>query len=142
MREIVAQLRHEDRAELVHHTQVGRPWGSFRLIHVGAGFQVKRLTVKPGARLSLQRHWQRAEHWVVVSGVARVTRGDEVMTLNPHQSTFIPIGIRHRLENPGSDPLILIEVQSGAYLGEDDIERLDDAYGRADATIGATDVTK
>jgi mannose-1-phosphate guanylyltransferase/mannose-6-phosphate isomerase len=131
VREIVAQLRRDNRSELTHHTQIWRPWGAFRLIHAGAGFQVKRLAVKPGGKLSLQRHRQRAEHWVVVKGIAKVTCDDETLILQPNQSTFIPIGAIHRLENPGSEELVIIEVQSGGYLGEDDIERLDDVYGRA-----------
>jgi mannose-1-phosphate guanylyltransferase/mannose-6-phosphate isomerase len=97
---------------------------------MGDGFQVKRLTVKPGASLSLQRHRHRAEHWVVVSGTARVTRGEEQIDLTANESTYIPIGMNHRLENPGAAPLEIIEVQSGQYLGEDDIERLDDIYNR------------
>ena len=136
VREIVAELRRGQRSELMHHTQVRRPWGSFHLIQAGDHFQVKRLTVKPGARLSLQRHRRRAEHWVVVSGVAQVTRGDEVLTLLTNQSTFIPIGMLHRLENAGDEPLILIEVQTGDYFGEDDIERLEDAYGRTILSTG------
>lgn len=131
VREVVAELRRDQRSELIHHTQARHPWGASQRIHDGAGFQVKRVTVKPGARLSLQRHRQRAEHWVVVSGIARVTRGEEVLTLLPNQSTFIPVGMLHRLENPGEEALIVIEVQSGAYFGEVDIERLDDLDGRA-----------
>ncbi|MDE1990141.1 MAG: cupin domain-containing protein, partial [Betaproteobacteria bacterium] len=96
----------------------------------GERFQVKRITVKPGARLSLQLHHHRAEHWVVVKGSARVTRGEDVLTLHENQSIYIPLGVRHRLENPGSEPLELIEVQSGLYLGEDDIVRFEDGYGR------------
>ena len=110
--------------------KVHRPWGHFQGIDVGDGYQVKRIVVRPGAKLSLQRHRHRAEHWVVVSGTARVTRGDEVFELTPNQSTYIPAGTPHRLENPGQEPLRLIEVQSGDYLGEDDIERLADDYGR------------
>ena len=108
-----------------------RPWGSYQSIDSGHHFQVKQLTVKPGARLSLQSHRRRAEHWVVVEGQARVTRGEEVFDLGPNQSTYIPVGTRHRLENPGQDILRVIEIQSGDYLGEDDIERFDDVYGRA-----------
>jgi mannose-1-phosphate guanylyltransferase/mannose-6-phosphate isomerase len=136
VREVVAELRRGNRPELAHHRQVRRPWGAYHLLHAGSGFQVKRLTVKPGASLSLQRHRRRAEHWVVVSGTARITRDDEVLTLQPNQSTFMPIGTLHRLENPGSEPLILIEVQSGSYFGEDDIERIEDAYGRTSAAEG------
>jgi mannose-1-phosphate guanylyltransferase/mannose-6-phosphate isomerase len=131
VREVVAQLRRDERPELIHPRQVRRPWGSFRAIQAGDNFQVKQLIVKPGAQLSLQRHRHRAEHWVVVSGTARVMRGDEELTLSANQSTYIPIGMLHRLENAGDEPLILIEVQSGTYFGEDDIERLNDVYGRA-----------
>lgn len=109
---------------------VYRPWGSYRSLQFGEGFQVKQITVKPGAALSLQYHHRRAEHWVVVSGKARITRGDEIFSLTANQSTYIPKGVRHRLENAGGEPLHLIEVQSGDYLGEDDIVRLEDHYGR------------
>lgn len=108
-----------------------RPWGDYRSIDRGDGFQVKHITVKPGGRLSLQRHAKRAEHWVVVEGVARVTVGDEIKTLNVNESVFIPLGAKHRLENPGATVLHLIEVQVGSYLGEDDIERFADDYGRS-----------
>jgi len=107
-----------------------RPWGSFRALDRGAGFQVKHLTVAPGGALSRQWHHHRAEHWVVVSGTARITRGDETFLLEENQSTYIPIGVRHRIENPGRIPLHVIEVQSGSYLGEDDIVRFEDRYGR------------
>jgi mannose-1-phosphate guanylyltransferase/mannose-6-phosphate isomerase len=110
---------------------VFRPWGSYRSLRFGAGFQVKQITVKPGAALSLQYHRRRAEHWVVVAGRARITRGTETFVLEANQSTYIPKGVRHRLENAGREPLHLIEVQSGDYLGEDDIVRLEDHYGRA-----------
>ncbi len=117
-----------------HHThlKVFRPWGSFQSLDVGEGFQVKHLTVNPGARLSLQKHEHRAEHWVVVQGTARVTRGEEVFDLKPSQSTYIPLGVMHRLENPGTEPVRVIEIQSGDYLGEDDIQRFDDVYGRSE----------
>jgi mannose-1-phosphate guanylyltransferase/mannose-6-phosphate isomerase len=110
---------------------VHRPWGSYRSLQFGAGFQVKQITVKPGAALSLQYHRRRAEHWVVVAGRARITRGAETFVLKANQSTYIPMGVRHRLANAGREPLHLIEVQSGDYLGEDDIVRLEDRYGRA-----------
>lgn len=110
---------------------VHRPWGSYRSLQFGAGFQVKQITVKPGAALSLQYHRRRAEHWVVVAGRARITRGRETFVLKANQSTYIPMGVRHRLANPGRVPLHVIEVQSGEYLGEDDIVRLEDHYGRA-----------
>ena len=106
------------------------PWGSFETLDLGGRFQVKRLMVKPGERLSLQMHHHRAEHWVVVAGTAKVTRSAETLLLSENQSTYIPIGMRHRLENPGTVDLEVIEVQSGSYLGEDDIVRFDDAYNR------------
>jgi len=128
-------LQRERRNELRHHQRVHRPWGSFESIGHGGRYQVKRLTVKPGEALSLQMHHHRAEHWIVVSGTARVTCGDEVTLLTENQSTYIPVGARHRLENPGTIPLEIIEVQSGSYLGEDDIVRYEDVYNRgADET--------
>jgi mannose-1-phosphate guanylyltransferase/mannose-6-phosphate isomerase len=130
VKEIVARLRHSKRTEHLTHRRVHRPWGSYEGVDSGERFQVKRLVVKPGASLSLQMHHHRAEHWVVVKGTARVTRGDEVLLLSENQSTYIPIGTRHRLENPGTTPLEIIEVQSGSYLGEDDIVRFDDHYNR------------
>lgn len=130
VKELVESLDRNKRSEHLSHTRVYRPWGYYESIDAGARFQVKRLMVKPGQALSLQRHRQRAEHWVVVSGVARVTRDDEVFDVQENQSTFIPLGAKHRLENAGSEPLFLIEVQSGSYLGEDDIERFEDRYGR------------
>ena len=132
VKRIVERLEREGSDRHVSHAKVFRPWGSYQSIDAGRGFQVKQLTVKPGARLSLQRHRQRAEHWVVVEGLARVTRDEEVFDLEPNQSTYIPIGTRHRLENPGRDTLRVIEIQCGDYLGEDDIERFDDIYGRVD----------
>ena len=128
---VAEALKAAGRDEHRVHTTVHRPWGHYRSVDTGTRFQVKRLTVKAGARLSLQRHRRRAEHWVVVSGTARVTRGDEVFDVGENQSTYIPLGVKHRLENPGTEPLHVIEVQSGDYLGEDDIERFDDAYGRS-----------
>lgn len=113
------------------HQTAHRPWGSYTVLEEGEGFKIKRIEVKPGGRLSLQSHYHRSEHWVVVSGAARITNGAEVQVLTTNQSTYIPCGMVHRLENPGILPLILIEVQSGAYLGEDDIVRLEDNYGRA-----------
>jgi len=130
VKRIVARLKADGRSEHQAHRRVYRPWGSYEGIDDGDRFQVKRITVKPGASLSLQMHHHRAEHWVVVRGTARVTRGDEVFLLSENQSTYIPIGVRHRLENPGTLPLDMIEVQSGAYLGEDDIVRFEDNYGR------------
>ncbi len=127
---LVERLSEQGRPEPVSHPEVHRPWGSYRIIDAGERFQVKRITVKPGGKLSLQRHKRRAEHWVVVNGTARVTRGEETLTLKENESVYIPLGEAHRLENPGEEPLRLIEVQSGSYLGEDDIVRLDDIYGR------------
>ena len=112
------------------HREVFRPWGSYDSVDAGERFQVKRLTVKPGASMSLQMHHHRAEHWIVVSGTARITRGAETFLLAENESTYIPIGTRHRIENPGKVPLHMIEVQSGSYLGEDDIVRFEDVYGR------------
>ena len=126
----VEQLKKVKRTEPAIHRRVYRPWGYYESIDAGDGFQVKRLMIKPGARLSLQRHRHRAEHWVVVSGEAKVTRETEEMHLRANQSTYIPTGAKHRLENPGVAPLYVIEVQSGAYLGEDDIERFADDYRR------------
>ena len=113
------------------HATVHRPWGSYKTLKLGDGFQVKQIVVRPGGRLSLQYHNHRAEHWIVVAGTARVQKGDDVFDLNANESTFIPVGVRHRLENLGDAPLRLIEVQSGDYVGEDDIVRLEDVYGRA-----------
>ncbi|MGF1525264.1 MAG: mannose-1-phosphate guanylyltransferase/mannose-6-phosphate isomerase, partial [Candidatus Competibacterales bacterium] len=127
---IVAQLAQAHRSEGRAHRKIYRPWGAYDAIESGERFQVKRITVNPGAALSLQMHHHRAEHWIVVRGTARVTRGDEVFLLEENQSTYIPLGTRHRLENPGKIPLELIEVQSGSYLGEDDIVRFEDVYGR------------
>ncbi|PJJ97270.1 mannose-1-phosphate guanylyltransferase/mannose-6-phosphate isomerase [Lysobacteraceae bacterium NML91-0213] len=131
VKDVVARLKADQRSHAVLHREVHRPWGSYDSIDVGSGFQVKRITVKPGARLSLQSHAHRAEHWVVVRGTARVTRDNDVFDLHANQSTYIPLGARHRLENPASEPLELIEVQSGDYLGEDDIVRYEDVYGRS-----------
>ena len=128
---VVEQLKARDRPEQASHDRVYRPWGYYESIDAGAAYQVKRLMLKKGARISLQRHRRRAEHWVVVAGKARVTRGDEQVVLGPNQSTFIPLGTIHRLENVGEEPLFVVEVQSGDYLGEDDIERFDDDYKRA-----------
>jgi len=128
---LVAKLRTDNRSEPDQHITGYRPWGSYRQVDVGERFQVKRITVKPGAKLSLQKHYHRAEHWVVVRGTAMVQRGTERMLVRENESVYIPIGTDHRLENPGKVPLQLIEVQSGAYLGEDDIVRLEDSYGRA-----------
>ena len=132
--DVVHHLSNQNRPEGAHHLRVSRPWGAFEVLHQGPGFQVKLLTVNPGAGISLQYHNRRAEHWVVVAGSARVTRDSEVLQLSANQSTFIATGVQHRLENPGSEPLHVIEVQSGDYLGEDDIVRLEDRYGRVTVT--------
>jgi len=131
IKQIVAQLERQGRGEAAGHPLVHRPWGSFRSIHNGDRVQVKHIMVKPGAKLSLQMHHHRAEHWVVVHGTAKVVRGNEETVLHEDQSTYIPLGTPHRLENPGKIPLHVIEVQSGSYLGEDDIVRFDDTYGRS-----------
>jgi mannose-1-phosphate guanylyltransferase/mannose-6-phosphate isomerase len=130
VKEIVSALKRDKRPHATWHRKVYRPWGSYDGIDSGERFQVKRIVVKPGASLSLQMHHHRAEHWIVVKGTARVTCGEEVFLLAENQSTYIPLGSRHRLENPGKQPLELIEVQSGSYLGEDDIVRFEDVYGR------------
>jgi mannose-1-phosphate guanylyltransferase/mannose-6-phosphate isomerase len=131
VKRVVVQLKTQRRPEVETHTVVHRPWGSYETIGAGARFQVKRIIVKPGQKLSLQMHHHRAEHWIVVCGTARVTCGERQFLLTENESTYIPLGAQHRLENPGSIPLELIEVQSGGYLGEDDIVRFNDVYGRA-----------
>ncbi|MBA3565087.1 MAG: mannose-1-phosphate guanylyltransferase/mannose-6-phosphate isomerase [Gammaproteobacteria bacterium] len=131
---LVERLKRDDRYETALHRQVFRPWGSYDSIDRGDRFQVKRLIVNPGAVLSLQMHHHRAEHWIVVAGTARVTRNDEVFLLEENESTYIPIGATHRIENPGKLPLHIIEVQSGSYFGEDDIVRFEDNYGRQGTT--------
>ncbi len=128
---LVQKLKQEGRSEPGLHREVFRPWGSYDSLDSGERFQVKRLTVKPGASISLQMHHHRAEHWVVVSGTARITRGEETFLLSENESTFIPIGATHRIDNPGKVPLHIVEVQSGSYLGEDDIVRFEDRYGRS-----------
>jgi len=137
VKNIVAQLKQAGREELVVHKKVCRPWGSYQGVDQGERFQVKRLIVNPGAKLSLQLHHQRAEHWVVVCGTARVTVGDETFELKPDQSTYIPMGTKHQLENADDESLQIIEVQSGSYLGEDDIVRFEDQYGRVEETPAA-----
>jgi mannose-1-phosphate guanylyltransferase / mannose-6-phosphate isomerase len=131
VKQLVARLVAEGRAEADALPTVHRPWGSYRALHNGDRVQVKHIMVKPGGRLSLQMHHHRAEHWVIVQGTAKIMRGNEEMILTEDQSTYIPLGTVHRLENPGKIPLHLIEVQSGSYLGEDDIVRLEDSYGRS-----------
>lgn len=127
---LVNALKLQDRSEATIHQRVYRPWGSYESLIVSERFQVKRIVVNPGEKLSLQQHFHRAEHWIVVKGTAEITRGDDVFMLSEDESTYIPLGTKHRLVNPGKIPLELIEVQSGAYLGEDDIVRFEDVYGR------------
>jgi len=131
VKEIVAALKQAKRPQATWHRKVYRPWGSYDGIDSGERFQVKRIVVKPGAALSLQKHHHRAEHWIVVKGTAEVTCDDKVFLLSENESTYIPLGSKHRLVNPGKQPLELIEVQSGSYLGEDDIVRFEDVYGRS-----------
>jgi mannose-1-phosphate guanylyltransferase/mannose-6-phosphate isomerase len=130
VKRIVEELKAQNREEHLFHRQVYRPWGSYEGVVAGERFQVKKIMVNPGAALSLQMHHHRAEHWIVVKGTARVTRGEDVYLISENESTYIPLGTVHRLENPGTLPLEMIEVQSGSYLGEDDIVRYDDKYGR------------
>jgi len=132
VKQLVNQLITHARSEAAAHSKVFRPWGNYETIDISDRYQVKRITVNPGATLSLQKHFHRAEHWTVVSGTALITRDDEQILLKEDQSTYIPLGAVHRMENPGIIPLELIEVQSGPYLGEDDIVRFEDVYGRSD----------
>lgn len=131
VKHIVNTLQQQKREEHALHRKVHRPWGWFDSIDEGSRFKVKRIQVNPGASLSLQKHHHRAEHWVVVKGTAEITNGSSVTLLTENQSTYIPLGAVHRLANPGSIPLEIIEVQSGSYLGEDDIVRMQDDYGRS-----------
>lgn len=131
VKDIVSQLESQRRTEKNLHRKVARPWGWYDSVDEGDRFKVKRIQVKPGASLSLQMHHHRAEHWIVVKGIAEITNGDQVITLKENQSTYIPQGQTHRLANPGVEPLEIIEVQSGSYLGEDDIVRFEDSYGRS-----------
>jgi mannose-1-phosphate guanylyltransferase/mannose-6-phosphate isomerase len=134
IKHLVERMKRAGRSEPGLHREVFRPWGSYDSVDAGERFQVKRLTVKPGAVLSLQKHRFRAEHWVVVKGTARITRGEDVFLLQENESTYIPVGTVHRIENPGTELLQIIEVQSGSYLGEDDIIRIEDSYGRQGRT--------
>jgi mannose-1-phosphate guanylyltransferase/mannose-6-phosphate isomerase len=127
---IVEALKQQNRSEATQGTRGWRPWGWYKTIEQGERFKVKQIHVDPGSKLSLQKHWHRSEHWVVVQGTALVTCGDKSFVLRENESTFIPAGTNHRLENPGKVPLRLIEVQSGEYVGEDDIVRIEDDYGR------------
>ena len=131
VKKVVDELKSAGRTEYAEHSKVYRPWGYYQSVDAGKRFQVKRLSINPGAKLSIQMHHHRAEHWIVVSGTARVTRGDETFLLSENESTYIPLGMKHSLEHPGKVPLNIIEVQSGEYLGEDDIVRFEDRYGRA-----------
>ena len=135
VKEMVKRLRANARSELELHREVYRPWGKYDSVDKGKGYQVKRITVKPGAKFSVQMHHHRAEHWIVVSGTAEVTNGDKIFLLAENESTYIPIGVVHSLKNPGKKLLELIEVQSGSYLGEDDIVRFEDIYGRGAGVI-------
>ena len=130
VKDLVEQLKAQNREQAVRHLRVYRPWGYYQGVDLGTRYQVKRIVVKPNAMLSLQKHFHRSEHWVVVHGTAEVTIGSEVRTVHENESAYIPIGSVHRLANPGKIPLELIEVQAGSYLGEDDIVRLTDEYGR------------
>ena len=130
VKDLVEHVKKDDEELVESHRQVYRPWGYYDSIDNGPRHQVKRIQVKPGAKLSLQLHYHRSEHWVVVSGTALVTCGDKQQILTENQSIYIPYGVTHRIENPGKVPLDIIEVQSGAYLGEDDIVRFEDVYGR------------
>jgi mannose-1-phosphate guanylyltransferase/mannose-6-phosphate isomerase len=131
VKHIVSTLNQQKREEQTLHRKVHRPWGWYDSIDEGGRFKVKRIQVKPKASISLQKHYHRTEHWIVVTGTAEITNGGKVLTLTENQSTYIPLGEVHRLSNPGSIPLEIIEVQSGSYLSEDDIVRLEDFYGRS-----------
>ena len=128
---VIEQLKLNNRKELNMHSRGYRPWGYYQHIDCGERFQVKRIMVKPDEKTSTQIHYHRSEHWVVVEGIAKVTRGNETLLIHENESVYLPMGMKHRIENPGKIPLHLIEVQSGSYLGEDDIVRIEDAYGRA-----------
>lgn len=130
VRKVVETLKRNNRDEHLIHRTVKRPWGSYTVLEKGDRYKIKRVVLHPKAKLSLQIHHHRSEHWVVISGIARVTRGEEVFDVHPSESTFIPISVKHRIENPGLVSLQIIEVQNGEYVEEDDIERLDDEYGR------------
>ena len=140
VKQLVERLKMLGRSETENHCQVYRPWGSYDSVDTGGRFQVKHITVNPGGQLSLQMHHHRAEHWIVVSGTAQVTCDDKVFLLTENQSTYMPIASVHRLTNPGKIPLVLIEVQTGSYLGEDDITRLDDVYGRSEEQVEVPDL--
>jgi len=128
---LLEEMKKRERPEMDTHLKVYRPWGSYETLVLGEGFHVKRIIVKPGGILSLQMHHHRAEHWVVVRGTAKITVDEKELVLKRDESTYIPLGVRHRLENPGCTPLEIIEIQTGSYLGEDDIVRFEDTYGRS-----------
>jgi mannose-1-phosphate guanylyltransferase/mannose-6-phosphate isomerase len=130
VKQAVAALEREGSSQAVMHRKVARPWGWYDSVDAGERFQVKRISVKPGASLSLQMHHHRAEHWIVVRDTTKVVRGEEELLISENESAYIPLGVKHRLENPGKTDLEIIEVQSGSYLGEDDIVRFEDKYGR------------
>ena len=130
VKDVVGELKARGHDSYRLHKTVARPWGAYTVLEEAPGFKIKRIEVKPGAALSLQLHHRRSEHWVVVAGVAKVTRGDDTFVVNANGSTYIPVETKHRLENPAGEPLVMIEVQCGDYLGEDDIVRFDDKYGR------------
>jgi mannose-1-phosphate guanylyltransferase / mannose-6-phosphate isomerase len=130
VKQLVDQLKQEKRREALEHRRSYRPWGYYQSVDEGARYQVKRIVVKPGQRLSLQKHFHRAEHWIVVRGIAEVTRNDEVILVHENESVYLPMGSIHRMANPGKIDLELIEVQTGSYLGEDDIIRYEDVYNR------------
>jgi mannose-1-phosphate guanylyltransferase len=133
VKDVVGELKARGHEAYKLHRTVSRPWGAYTVLEEAPGFKIKRIEVRPGAALSLQLHHHRSEHWVVVRGVARVTNGEREFDVHPNESTYIPVETRHRLENRGGEPLVIIEVQCGAYLGEDDIVRFDDRYGRTPA---------
>jgi mannose-1-phosphate guanylyltransferase/mannose-6-phosphate isomerase len=137
VKDVVNELKRRGHDTHKLHRTVARPWGTYTTLQEGPNFKIKRIEVKPGASLSLQMHHHRSEHWVVVSGTGKVTVDDKVVLLAPNESTYVPVGAKHRLENPGRVPLTLIEVQCGDYVGEDDIVRFDDIYGRASPTGAA-----
>jgi len=133
VKEVVGELKARGHEAYRLHRTVSRPWGAYTVLEEAPGFKIKRIEVRPGASLSLQLHHRRTEHWVVVRGIAHVTNGEREMDVHPNESTYIPLETRHRLENRGTEPLVIIEVQCGEYLGEDDIVRFEDRYGRAPA---------
>lgn len=130
VKNLVQQLKDKGRKEVSENVTMYRPWGSYTILAEGPGYKVKRIEIKPGGKLSLQMHYHRSEHWTVISGTGKCTLGEKTVIFRENESTYIPIGVKHRLENPGKIPLSIIEVQNGKYLGEDDIVRFDDVYGR------------